>query len=214
MTQEQRQLVTRDEAWVPKADRQFWYTVKKIKKTTSYKFDLADKKYIVDFEVFRKILGICLKVQGEEFVETPSKESLLTFLIELGYKSQLNKLPNMFVDYMHQPWRTLAAIINKLKFVRTGEDFQEYGRAILNMMLTEEIQQSESYKAFISYFIGLIPPKKSRGKGSKGKKTIVTPKEKVSISVNERFYVGKKTCASRRFHGLDDQREVVRMMEY
>ncbi|GJS86590.1 hypothetical protein Tco_0769226 [Tanacetum coccineum] len=102
--------------------QQFWYTVKKIKKTTSYKFDLADKKYIVDFEVFRKILGICLKVQGEEFVETPSKESLLTFLIELGYKSQLNKLPNMFVDYMHQPWRTLVAILNKCLSGKTSSN--------------------------------------------------------------------------------------------
>ncbi|GKA40782.1 hypothetical protein Tco_0733375 [Tanacetum coccineum] len=130
MTQEQRQLVARDEAWVPKADRQFWYTVKKIKKTTSYKFDLADKKCIVDFEVFRKILGICLKVQGEEFVETPSKESLLTFLIELGYKGQLNKLPNMFVDYMHQPWRTLAAFINKKYMSLTKAEEEEAARRV------------------------------------------------------------------------------------
>ncbi|GKD02132.1 hypothetical protein Tco_1177106 [Tanacetum coccineum] len=81
--------------------QQFWYTVKKIKNSTSYEFDLADKKYKVDIEVLRKILDICLRVQGEEFVETPSEESLLTFLIELGYKGQLNKLPSMFVDYMH-----------------------------------------------------------------------------------------------------------------
>nr|GEV10105.1 hypothetical protein [Tanacetum cinerariifolium] len=50
---------------------------------------------------------------SSEFVETPSEEELLTFLIELGYKGLLDHLARMFVDHMHQPWRTLAAIINK-----------------------------------------------------------------------------------------------------
>ncbi|GJX37588.1 retrovirus-related pol polyprotein from transposon TNT 1-94 [Tanacetum coccineum] len=89
--------------------QQFLYIVKKIQNTSSYEFDLANNKCKVDVQVFRKILSIFLRVQGEDFVETPSKEALLTFLIKLGYKGQLNKLPSMFVDYMHQPWRTLAA---------------------------------------------------------------------------------------------------------
>ncbi|GJW77994.1 putative reverse transcriptase domain-containing protein [Tanacetum coccineum] len=111
-------LITADVPYM----QQFWYTVKKIKSTNSYEFDLADKKCKVDLEVFKKILGICLRVQGEEFVETPPEESLLTFLIELGYKGQLNKLPNMFVDYMHKPWRTLAAIINKCLSGKTSSN--------------------------------------------------------------------------------------------
>ncbi|GKE30270.1 hypothetical protein Tco_1445654, partial [Tanacetum coccineum] len=73
--------------------QQFCYTIKTIKNTNSYEFDLADKKCKVDVEVFRKILGICPRVQGEEFVETLSEELLFKFLIELGYKGQLNKLP-------------------------------------------------------------------------------------------------------------------------
>ncbi|GKB76714.1 hypothetical protein Tco_0943609 [Tanacetum coccineum] len=63
-----------------------------------------------------------------------------------------------------------------MKFVRIGEDFQEYGRAIPETMLTEVIKQTETYQTFIKYSIGLIPPKKSRGKGSQGKKSAVTPK--------------------------------------
>nr|GEY34268.1 hypothetical protein [Tanacetum cinerariifolium] len=85
----------------------------------------------------------------------------------------------MFVDYMHQPWRTLAAIINKclsgkttsnerlrksIIEIRWGEEVQEYGRAIPDTMLTKEIKKSEAYKAFIDYFTGVIPPKKTRGK--------------------------------------------------
>ncbi|GJT96071.1 hypothetical protein Tco_1091589 [Tanacetum coccineum] len=53
------------------------------------------------------------RVQGEDFTEVPDDESSLTFLINLGYKGPLHKHPIMFVDHMHQPWETLAAIINK-----------------------------------------------------------------------------------------------------
>ncbi|GJV73582.1 retrovirus-related pol polyprotein from transposon TNT 1-94 [Tanacetum coccineum] len=244
MSQEQRQLVTREKAWVLTADgikiittnmridptmswkeetyQQFWYTVKKVKNTTFYEFNLYDKKCKVD--------------------------------AELAYKGQLNKLLSMFVDYMHQPWRTLAAIINKclsgksssndrlrksrmdilwvklrrreiipyprftkliinyflcqhksftklkhtyinttkedgvlnrLKFFRTGEDFQEYGRSIPDMMLTDEIKQSETYQTFLALSTVLIPPKKTRGKGEKGKKTTVTLKKIGYISADD-----------------------------
>ncbi|GJU31058.1 hypothetical protein Tco_1174647 [Tanacetum coccineum] len=71
--------------------QQFWFTVKKIKKTTSYEFDLADKK----------------------------------------------------------------------------------------------CKQSEAYKAFIAFSTGLIPPKKTIGKGSKGKKQPVTPKRESLISADD-----------------------------
>nr|GEX00143.1 hypothetical protein [Tanacetum cinerariifolium] len=47
---------------------------------------------------------------------------MLTFLIELGSKGQLNKLPSMFVDYMHQPWRSLASIINKCLDEKTSSN--------------------------------------------------------------------------------------------
>nr|GEU72937.1 putative reverse transcriptase domain-containing protein [Tanacetum cinerariifolium] len=55
-------------------------------------------------------------------------------------------------------------VLNRLKFVRTGEDFQEYGRAITDMMLTKEIKQSKTYQTFLSLSTGLIPPKKTIGK--------------------------------------------------
>ncbi|GJV69049.1 hypothetical protein Tco_1484558 [Tanacetum coccineum] len=93
--------------------QQFWFSVKKVKKSSFYQFDLNDKKCQVDVELFRKILRICPRVLNKEFVEHPSEESLLTLFIELGYKGQLNQLSSMFVDHMHQPWRTLATIINK-----------------------------------------------------------------------------------------------------
>ncbi|GKD94919.1 hypothetical protein Tco_1374756, partial [Tanacetum coccineum] len=91
----------------------FWYTITKIKDSESYEFLLADKKCVIDAEVFRKILDICPRKEGEDFTKVQNDEDTLTFLIDLGYSGPLHKYTNMFVDHMHQPWRTLAACINK-----------------------------------------------------------------------------------------------------
>ncbi|GJZ09200.1 hypothetical protein Tco_0543483 [Tanacetum coccineum] len=93
--------------------QQFWYTIKKVKDLDSYEFLLANKKCIVDADVFRNILDICPRVEGEEFTEVQDDDATLTFLIDIGYKGPLHKYTNMCVDRMHQPWRTLVAIINK-----------------------------------------------------------------------------------------------------
>ncbi|GKD98074.1 hypothetical protein Tco_1381971 [Tanacetum coccineum] len=63
-----------------------------------------------------------------------------------------------------------------------GEDFQQYGLAIPATMLNNDIIQSETYKMFMLYSTGQIPPKKSRGKGSQGKKTADTIEESVDVS--------------------------------
>ncbi|GJR03831.1 hypothetical protein Tco_0526815 [Tanacetum coccineum] len=135
MNQEVTRLVAnRDEKWVPTKERvkisttnaftisaevpkifmqQFWYTVKKVSGSNSYELLLANKKCVVDVEVFRKILDICLRVQGVDFTELPDDETTLTFLLNLSYKGPLHKHPSMYMDHIHQPWRTLASIINK-----------------------------------------------------------------------------------------------------
>ncbi|GJU20331.1 hypothetical protein Tco_1153673 [Tanacetum coccineum] len=72
--------------------QQFWNTVKKVKKSSFYEFDLDDKKYRVDVELFRKILDISPRVPNEDFIVPPSEESMITFLYKLEYKGQINKL--------------------------------------------------------------------------------------------------------------------------
>nr|GEW93483.1 hypothetical protein [Tanacetum cinerariifolium] len=49
-------------------------------------------------------------------------------------------------------------------------------------MLTDAIKRSESYQMFIKYSTNQIPPKKSRGKGSKGKKTAEESQETIDVS--------------------------------
>ncbi|GJR84275.1 retrovirus-related pol polyprotein from transposon TNT 1-94 [Tanacetum coccineum] len=102
--------------------QQFWYTIKKVKDIESYEFLLANKECTVNAEVFRTILDICPRVEGVDFMSVLDDDTALTFLINLGYKSPLNRHTNMFVDHMHQPWRTLAAIINKCLSGKTASN--------------------------------------------------------------------------------------------
>ncbi|GKD89655.1 hypothetical protein Tco_1365162 [Tanacetum coccineum] len=141
MNQEEiRQVTARDEKWVPTKERvkigatnvrlettvpqkeeTFQVIIDVIKNSTCYMaFTISTEVPEIFMQQFwytvKKILDICLRVQGEDFTEVPNDQSTLTFLIDLGYKGLLYKYPNMFVDHMHQPWRTLAAIINKCLF--------------------------------------------------------------------------------------------------
>ncbi|GJS46553.1 hypothetical protein Tco_0596674 [Tanacetum coccineum] len=203
--------------------QQFWYTIKKVKDSESYEFLLANKKCIVDAEVFIKILDICPRVEGGEFTEVQYKMMMLPSpsLLTLGYKGPLHKYTNMYMDHMHQPWRTLAAIINKCLSGKTasndqlrkliidilwgisiekiiGEDYHVYGLPIPDMMLNDAIKRSESYQMFLKYSTGQIHPKKSRGKGSQGKKTSDTPVADVEASEESDLEPARKRIASRR----------------
>ncbi|GJV27503.1 retrovirus-related pol polyprotein from transposon TNT 1-94 [Tanacetum coccineum] len=53
--------------------QQFWFTKAKIKNSAFYKFKLANKKCILDVEVFRNALDICPRVLDKEFIESPSE---------------------------------------------------------------------------------------------------------------------------------------------
>ncbi|GJU74608.1 retrovirus-related pol polyprotein from transposon TNT 1-94 [Tanacetum coccineum] len=78
-----------------------------------------------------------------------------------------------------------------------SKDFQEYELPIPKTMLTEGIKQSESYQMFIKYPTGLIPPKKSRGKGSQGKKTADTSEADVDVFKESDSEPARKRNSSR-----------------
>ncbi|GJW48156.1 hypothetical protein Tco_0079802 [Tanacetum coccineum] len=95
-------------------------------------------------EVFRTILNIYPRVEGEDFTDVLDDETALTFLIDLGYKGPLSR-----------PGHTNI----------------------------------------------FIPPKKSRGKGSKGKKTVEESQETIDVSEEskpEPEPATKKTSGKRR----------------
>ncbi|GJX30228.1 hypothetical protein Tco_0238307 [Tanacetum coccineum] len=142
--QEKQQVVARDDKWVPFSEgvkissanirlettvsqkeetfQQFWYSPsKKLKDTDSYN-STAQQEITGNAEVFRTILDICPRVEGVDFMDVPDDDTALTFLIDFGYKGLLYKHTNMFVDHMHQPWRTLVVIINKCLSGKAGSN--------------------------------------------------------------------------------------------
>ncbi|GKD74116.1 hypothetical protein Tco_1332398 [Tanacetum coccineum] len=127
---------------------QFWHTVTKIKEYTFYDFKLANKKCQFDVEILKIIINHFLSI----------------------HKSIPKSLPSSINTVKDD------GVLSRMKFVLIGEDFQEYGCAIPETMLTKGIKQSEAYRTFIKYSTGLIPIKKNRGKGLQGKKSVVTPK--------------------------------------
>ncbi|GJX22058.1 hypothetical protein Tco_0226503 [Tanacetum coccineum] len=63
---------------------QFWFTISKIKDTSSYQFKLDKKKFRIGVEVF-----------------------------QIGYIEELESITELYIDHISQPWISLASIINK-----------------------------------------------------------------------------------------------------
>ncbi|GJR25378.1 hypothetical protein Tco_1101610 [Tanacetum coccineum] len=122
-----------------------------------------------------------------------------TKIIINHFLKQHRPLTNL--NYKHYHTIKDDGIVSQLKFVRIGEDYQEYGHPIPDVMLTNTIKHSESYQMFIKYLTNQIPPKKSRGKGSKGKETVEESQETVDVSEESETEPepAKKKTASRRF---------------
>ncbi|GJR21667.1 hypothetical protein Tco_0970194 [Tanacetum coccineum] len=80
---------------------------------------LDDKLHMIEEPV--EVVDIKIYVQElkvKKFTEVQD-DATLTFIIDLGYKGLLHKYTSMYVDHMHQPLRTLAAIINKCLSAKT-----------------------------------------------------------------------------------------------
>ncbi|GKA77015.1 retrovirus-related pol polyprotein from transposon TNT 1-94 [Tanacetum coccineum] len=133
----------------------------KVKDSESYEFLFANKKCIVDAEVFRKILDICPRVEGKEFTEIDHR------------KERKSRRENMsfprFIKVIIYHFLSQHKSLSNLKF-------QHY------YTIKDDGIQSKSYQMFLKYSTGQITPKKSRGKGSEGKKTADTPGADVDVS--------------------------------
>nr|GEU41288.1 hypothetical protein [Tanacetum cinerariifolium] len=101
---------------------QFWDSVYKY--DTFYRFKIDKRKrFKLNLEIFRDILKIFPRVQGQEFDALPTDEEIMSFLRELGHTGEINSLNDVVVDHMHQPWSIFAALINKsLSGKTTGLD--------------------------------------------------------------------------------------------
>nr|GEV52127.1 hypothetical protein [Tanacetum cinerariifolium] len=59
----------------------------------------------------------------QRFKDLPLEKDILSFIRDLGHSGDITHLTNVSVDYLHQPWRAFATIINKcLSGKETGYD--------------------------------------------------------------------------------------------
>ncbi|GKF41173.1 hypothetical protein Tco_0124515 [Tanacetum coccineum] len=101
--------------------QEFWATVYVHK--SSIRFTINKKKVSLDVEIFREILQICPKIPGQQFEVLPLEHEIFSFIRDLGHSGDINYLTDVSVDYLHQPWRAFATIINKcLSGKETGMD--------------------------------------------------------------------------------------------
>nr|GEX07266.1 reverse transcriptase domain-containing protein [Tanacetum cinerariifolium] len=96
--QETLQVAAHDEKWVLSIEKvMIIYTNIRLETTVPQKEETfqvvidiiknsINKKCIVNAEVFKAILDICPRVEGEDFADVPDDDTALTFLFDLGYK--------------------------------------------------------------------------------------------------------------------------------
>nr|GEU52727.1 hypothetical protein [Tanacetum cinerariifolium] len=77
------------------------------------RFKMDNKMHIVNFESFRDMLHICLRVHGQSFAEPPFEEEILAFICFLGHNAAIKMLTDVNINKLYHPWRSFAAIINK-----------------------------------------------------------------------------------------------------
>ncbi|GJW28919.1 putative ribonuclease H-like domain-containing protein [Tanacetum coccineum] len=91
----------------------FNYGIQFTSKTLSTNSKWKRKRFKLNLEIFRDIFKICPRVQGQDFDALPIDEEIMSFLRDLGHTGEINSLNDVFVDQMHQPWRTFAALIDR-----------------------------------------------------------------------------------------------------
>ncbi|GJX56958.1 hypothetical protein Tco_0286855 [Tanacetum coccineum] len=62
---------------------------------------------------FWATVTICPKVPRQRFEEPPLEHDILSFLRDLGHSGDIHYIIDMSIEYLHQPWRAIATIINK-----------------------------------------------------------------------------------------------------
>nr|GEU54988.1 hypothetical protein [Tanacetum cinerariifolium] len=101
----------------------------------------------------------------------PSSDSLLEFLLDLGYKGQLRHISIMYVDQMHQPWRTFRAFINRCLSGKTLRN-DRLRPSRIGIFLQDILWHIHWFKS----------SKKGRGKGAHETKATVIPKKTSTAS--------------------------------
>nr|GEV10112.1 integrase, catalytic region, zinc finger, CCHC-type, peptidase aspartic, catalytic [Tanacetum cinerariifolium] len=146
--------------------QEFWATVSL--HHNSLHFKMNGKTHTLNVENFRDMLQICLRLPGQRFEDPPFEEEILSFIRDLGYTGMINVLIDVNVNYMHQPWRSFAAIINRCLSGKTTS---------LNSLC---LSHSKAYKEYYAVASGAVPPKVKRKYKKKTDEPVTSPKSKTA----------------------------------
>ncbi|GJR44612.1 hypothetical protein Tco_1312715, partial [Tanacetum coccineum] len=115
-------------------------------------------------------------------------------LTDLSHTGVINSLNDVIVDQMHQPWRTLAALINRILSGKTTGFYklrlsraqiiwasQKYGAVLPECLTSPAMKESKAYKTYLGFATGAVPPKAAR----KFKKASPSKKDNVPILEDE-----------------------------
>nr|GEU73754.1 hypothetical protein [Tanacetum cinerariifolium] len=91
--------------------QEFWATVSI--HHTSLCFKMNDRSHTLNIENFKDMLQICPRLLDQKFKDPPFEEEILSFIRDLGHTNEIKVLTDVNFNYMHQPWRSVSAIINR-----------------------------------------------------------------------------------------------------
>ncbi|GJR25091.1 hypothetical protein Tco_0973618 [Tanacetum coccineum] len=179
--------------------QQCWFTISKIKDSSSYQFKLDKKRCIIDVEVFRDILQICPRLLNQEFEEPPSDEEIVSFVKELGYKGDIGSVAEVLIrsdSQEHKYYRTVRddSILGSLRFVFKYDEYQVYGALLPEGMTNQQMRDFPAYKTYLAFAIGATTPKKVR----KFKKPTSPSKKKTLVVVEDPTEKPAKKPVARR----------------
>nr|GFB36598.1 hypothetical protein [Tanacetum cinerariifolium] len=65
------------------------------------------------------------RLPGQKFEDPPFEEEIISFIRNLGHTREIKVLTDVNINYMHQPWRSFADIINseETESDNDGDDF-------------------------------------------------------------------------------------------
>nr|GEU32465.1 hypothetical protein [Tanacetum cinerariifolium] len=146
-------LVTAD---VPKIYMQeFWAT------TTVHhhaiRFNMDNKKHIVNLESFRDMLHICLRVHGQSFAEPPFEEEILSFICFLGHSAAIRTLIN--IEHKNTKKSNEMYYPQFTKLVSRHQNTQQFGALLPIELTNDEIRKSNAYKEYYAIATRAAPPK-------------------------------------------------------
>ncbi|GJU99575.1 hypothetical protein Tco_1328846, partial [Tanacetum coccineum] len=138
--------------------QEFWATV--TKHHFSLRFKLNGKILTVNVDNFIDMLKIYPKLLSQKFKEPPFEKEILPLILDLGHTGDIKVLSDVNINHMHQPWRSLTAIINKcLSGKTTGLERLSLSRAQLlwGMYYNKHIDY-----VYLLYFVFQVENKDSK----------------------------------------------------